>query len=169
MAALNRHMNKNQDDFETSESAYRVLSIGSLKGKVVWDPFFCSGAAGSKIKKVFNAKKVLHHNKDFFDQSTRPKKYDVIITNPPFSLMKKVLEAILATGKPYAILMRTGHMNTKYFKDLMKGEKYSIVFPIRFMRFEVDGVLQPPPAFQSAWLTNLPAKKQSGNILMTKK
>ena len=169
MAALNRHMRKNRDDFETSESAYRVLSITGMKNKTVWDPFFCSGAAGCKIKKVFGVKKVVHHNKDFFDKSSRPKNYDTIITNPPFSLMKEVLAEIVSIGKPYAILMRIGHMDTKYFKEIMHNESYSIIFPTRFMRFEVKGVLQPPPTFQTAWLTNIPVKKTKGNILMIKK
>lgn len=156
------------DNYETPDSAYELLKgVGIIKGNVVYDPFFCAGRAKSKMERILGCV-AINHNEDFWDKKKRPKKYDIIITNPPFSVMKKVIHEIIRLGKPYAILMRATHVESKYFRELMKKEKYSIIWPKSRMKFEVDGKSAGSPPFDSVWVTNMKSKRHPKALCMEK-
>ena len=57
--------------------------------------------------------------KDFFEYE--PDDYDVIISNPPFSIKDKILERLYELGKPFAILLPLnslqGKSRFKYFSQ----------------------------------------------------
>ena len=50
-----------------------------------------------------------------------PKKWDIIVSNPPFSIKDKVLERLYSFNKPFAVLLPLnslqGKTRYKYFKD----------------------------------------------------
>lgn len=61
----------------------------------------------------------LNEGKDFF--AYEPSDYDVIVSNPPFSMKDKVLERLYQLNKPYAILLPLNSLQGKkrfaYLKD----------------------------------------------------
>ena len=61
----------------------------------------------------------LSEGKDFFVYE--PSDYDVIVSNPPFSMKDKVLERLYQLNKPYAILLPLNSLQGKkrfpYLKD----------------------------------------------------
>lgn len=61
----------------------------------------------------------LNEGKDFF--TYEPSDYDVIVSNPPFSMKDKVLERLYQLNKPYAILLPLNSLQGKkrfpYLKD----------------------------------------------------
>lgn len=154
------------DDYETPDYAYKVLTV-NLKNKIVWDPFFCTGRAKKKIEKNFKCV-AINQNADFFDKSKRPKRYDAIVTNPPFSIMKRVIEDIVNLKKPYAILMRASHVDSKYFRDIMDKRQYTVVWPEKRIVYEVNGKKAGSPTFDSVWITNMKLKKIDGVLLLVK-
>lgn len=66
-------------------------------------------------------------------------KWDMIVTNPPFSKKKEFLQFLYSQLKPFAVLLPMSVINTKYAKEIFK-EKYCIVLPITpKVTFKHDG------------------------------
>ena len=61
----------------------------------------------------------LQEGQDFFEYE--PNEWDLIVSNPPFSLKDKVLERLYSFNKPFAILLPLnslqGKTRYKYFKQ----------------------------------------------------
>ena len=68
---------------------------------------------------------------------------DCVVTNPPFSILPKVLERLRALNKPFVIIMPTYTMNTQYFQRLFKD--IQVIVPPKRIQFKklVDGVGGP--------------------------
>lgn len=92
------------------------------KDKTVWTPFdldwssFYQSFRGGGYKVV---RSHIDEGQDFF--TYEPEDYDVIISNPPFSLKDKVLKRLYELDKPFAILLPLnslqGKSRYKYFKQ----------------------------------------------------
>lgn len=92
------------------------------KDKIVWTPFDCEWSAFYQRLKEEGYKVVrssLQDGQDFFEYE--PKEWDVIVSNPPFSIKDKVLERLYSFNKPFAILLPLnslqGKTRYKYFRQ----------------------------------------------------
>lgn len=101
--------------------------------KVIWCPFDQEWSAFVQLLKERGNEVVFSHienGKDFF--SYEPPYWDMIISNPPFSLKDKILRRCFEFGKPFALLLpvptlqgnRRGELFSKYGIELL-------VFPQR--------------------------------------
>lgn len=92
------------------------------KDKKIWCPFDEEWSAFYQSLKEngFDViRSSLIENQDFF--TYEPDEWDLIVSNPPFSLKDKILERLYNLGKPFAILLPTnslqGKERYKYFKN----------------------------------------------------
>lgn len=93
------------------------------KDKKIWCPFDIEewSAFSSRLKECGFDVISTHIDKgqDFFEYE--PKEWDLIVSNPPFSLKDKVLERLYSFNKPFAILLPLnslqGKTRYKYFKQ----------------------------------------------------
>lgn len=92
------------------------------KDKVIWTPFDCEWSAFYQRLKEAGYKVVrssLQDGQDFFEYE--PDEWDIIVSNPPFSLKDKVLERLYSFNKPFAILLPLnslqGKTRYKYFSQ----------------------------------------------------
>ena len=92
------------------------------KDKIIWCPFDDEWSAFyQRLKeKGFNVvRSCLIEGQNFFEYE--PEKWDIIVSNPPFSVKDKVLERLYSFNKPFAILLPLnslqGKTRYKYFKD----------------------------------------------------
>lgn len=94
------------DEMYTPKYAVQPLLKYLDKNKVIWCPF---DTEDSQFVKVFNDNgyKVIYshiwEDKDFFKY--QPDNYDIIISNPPFSLKDQVIARLYELGKPFMILL----------------------------------------------------------------
>lgn len=80
--------------------------IQHLKDKIIWLPFDREDSQFVKVLTTNGFKVIYSHidyGQDFFEYE--PEKWDVIISNPPYTNKRKYWERCLNLGKPFALLL----------------------------------------------------------------
>jgi hypothetical protein len=108
--------------------------------KSIWDP-----AAGSEL---FPVKDYFEHkgyrvvtsdileSKDYDFMSFRTKKrYEIIVTTPPYSLRKEFVIRACQLKKPFAFLVPVNILESKTIRDSIRDCKLSLIFPSKTVNF----------------------------------
>lgn len=118
------YLTSDKEDNELYTPYYAVDHILKYlpKDKIIWCPFdeewsaFYQSLNRSGYKVIRSS---LKEGQDFFKYE--PEKWDIIVSNPPFSCKDKVLERLYSFNKPFAILLQLnslqGKTRYKYFKQ----------------------------------------------------
>lgn len=123
------------DDYMTPKSAWENIKNLIPKDKVIWEAFYGDGKSGNYLKELgFN---VIHESVDFFENDLG----DIIVTNPPFSKSKEVIQRLKQLDKPFIIIMPSSKINTSYFRENYMNKGLQIIIPRKRIQFEklVDG------------------------------
>ncbi len=117
------------DDYMTPKSAWENIQHLLPKDKVIWEAFYGNGDSGSYLKELgFNT---IHEPIDFFQND----KGDIIVSNPPFSLLKDILPRLKFLNKPFVMIMPSSKINTVYFRELFKNENIQLIIPRKRIQF----------------------------------
>lgn len=113
---INGHGDSNKDTDECYTPEYAVLPLLKyiLKDMKVWCPFDKEDSAYVKIFRENGYDVIYSHienGKDFFKYE--PEEYDIIISNPPFSLSFEILTRLYNLGKPFVMLMPLKYLQAK--------------------------------------------------------
>lgn len=123
------------DDYMTPKHAWEDIKEYIPKNKI-WEAFYGNGESGKYLTELgFD---VIHEPLDFFTES--PEQYDTIVSNPPFSLSKEVMNKLLEYDKPFILIMPSSKINTSYFRA-WKDKGLQIIIPRKRIHFKklVDG------------------------------
>lgn len=111
-----------KDEYYTPKEAVTPLLEFLDKNSVIWCPFDTKDSEYVKILSNNGNKVIFSHieeEKDFFNYE--PEKYDLIISNPPFSCKDEVLKRLHNLNKPYAMLFPLptlqGQKRFQYLQD----------------------------------------------------
>lgn len=115
--------NKASDEVFTPEYAVKPILKYIDKKWTVWCPFDESDSEFVKLL-IKNGNKVIashiFNGQDFFNYEPE-EKYDIIVSNPPFSIKDNVLKRLYELNKPYAMLLPLptlqGQKRFEYLKD----------------------------------------------------
>ena len=110
----------NNDECYTPDYGVSPILKYIPKDCIVWCP---SDTKDSEfVKQISQQNKVvfshIDNGHDFFNYE--PKKWDVIISNPPFTNKKKYFERALSFNKPFALIMTNTWLNDAAPKQLFK-------------------------------------------------
>jgi hypothetical protein len=89
--------------------------------------------------------KVAEWDGDFL--SDAPPDYDIVVTNPPFSLADKFLQRANYLNKPWCMLLPITKLGARQCRKWLHGVE--IIFPSR----RIDFTGKKAPWFYSAWYT----------------
>lgn len=131
------------DDYMTPAYAWDNIKQFIPKDKVIWEAFYGDGKSGSHLSNLgFD---VIHQPVDFFENDLG----DIIVSNPPFSKTKEVMERMLILDKPFIMIMPSSKINTGYFRS-WKDKGLQIIIPPKRIHFTklVNGVV--PDNWKSA-------------------
>ena len=132
--------------------------IQHLKDKIIWCPF---DKWDSEFVNVLseNGFKVEHSHisegQDFF--SYEPKKWDVIISNPPYKNKRLFWERCLDLGKPFALLLPLNILSDSVINVTMRERErereFQLLIPSRRMRFfnKLTGAIGNQPTFKASY------------------
>ena len=157
--ALNKGYLTAKTDKESDETFTPRLAVLPLikyldKDKIIWCPFDTEDSEFVKVFKENGFKVVYSHiddGKNFF--SYEPEEYDIIISNPPFSIKDDILKRLYELGKPFMMLLPLptlqGQKRFKYLKDTQ-----ALIFDkrINYYRDKEKKEVQKGVAFASIYI-----------------
>jgi len=138
---------KKDDDYMTPKIVFKSIAHLVPKNKIIWECFFGDGNSGKNLKEL--GFKVESHDVDFFDDP--PFNYDILISNPPYSIKAKVFKRLYEIDKPFMMLVPVATMTKQYLKKYFK-DKIQLVIPERRIQFLKDGVQTDRCYFDTIWI-----------------
>ena len=91
------------DDYFTQDKDAEIIAQHIIRPMIVWLPFNDRGNAFDRVLPQ-HGHKVICTDTDFFTTEP-PKGVEAVISNPPFSKKKQVIERLDALGLKYALIM----------------------------------------------------------------
>ena len=148
---------KRNDEYETPLSAWEEIKPYLPLDKVAHDPFICEGRSVEYFKQL-DIPHIEPHG-DFFENDITG---DYILSNPPYTLKKEVLQRLVDIDKPFIMIMPSQTINAVYFRNIFKGKEQDlqIVIPRKRIQFIKDGVQTKGCAFDCFYFCykmNLPS------------
>lgn len=134
MAGFDTNTFQKYDDYMTPKYVWEQIAHLIPKNKIIWEPFYGDGKSGDYLKELGFT--TIHENEDFFENN----KGDIIVSNPPFTIIPKILTRLIEINKPFILIMPVSKMNTVYFQKLFKTTtELQIVVPPKRINFIKDG------------------------------
>ena len=135
MALFHSKTFSKHDDYMTPKYAWENIKQYIPKKKI-WEAFYGDGNSGNYLQELgFD---VIHEERDFF--TSPPDEWDLIVSNPPFSISREVMEKLLEYDKPFILIMPSSKINTIYFRA-WKDKELQIIIPRKRIHFvkHIDG------------------------------
>lgn len=122
------YSNGKNDEYYTPQYAVIPILKYLPKNKIIWCPFDTNNSEFVKILKdndfnVINSHLITGQN--FFEYE--PNKWDIIVSNPPFTNKRKIFERCLSFNKPFALLMTNTWLNDSAPKQLFKEKDLQLL------------------------------------------
>jgi hypothetical protein len=124
------------DDYMTPKYAWENIKQFIPTNKIIWEAFYGDGKSGEYLLELgFN---VIHNDNDFFESNEG----DIIVTNPPFSKVKEILQRLEILDKPFIMIMPSSKINTSYMRR-WKDKNIQIIIPRKRIHFnkQIDGIV----------------------------
>ena len=146
------------DDWMTPKSAWENINQYIPENKTIWDPFYGDGQSGIYLSELGH--RVIHNDNDFFENNEG----DIIISNPPFSDYKRILERLIELDKPFILILPSSKINTQIIRNLFCNvQRLQLIIPrkrIQFKKLDKDGNLENTnkcnfDCFYYCWKMNL--------------
>ena len=147
------------DEWYTPESAIRPILQHLPWGCIVWCPFDTEESNFVKVLRengyIVECSHIHNEDEDFFNYE--PFEWDIIVSNPPYSIRNDILKRVFSFGKPFALLINTnGLFDSQIRWDLFSKNDFSLFYlkgRVNYMK-EYRKVEKSSPPFQSAYITS---------------
>ena len=144
------------DEWYTPASAVEPIVKYITEYPVVWCPFDTEESNFVQVLRQKDFQVISSHideGKDFF--TYEPEQWDILVSNPPYSLRNEILARAISFNKPFALLMNTnGLFDSKIRFDMFKTINFSLSYlrgRVNYMK-EYGQVEKSSPPFQSAYI-----------------
>ena len=139
MASFTLTTGEKNDDYETPKEAFEMLLPYIDTKLIVYEPFYCEGKAKEFLNNI-GYKNVIHENEDFY-VNWKHYKFDVIITNPPYSCKVQVFKELYKIGKPFCVLVPVSTISKLFLKKIFGKDidKIQLIIPNKRIHFIKNG------------------------------
>lgn len=141
MASFHSKTFEKHDDYMTPRYAWEYIKDFIPKDKVIWEAFYGDGQSGNDLREM--GFEVIHEPIDFFSNDLG----DIIVSNPPFSKSKQVIERLFNLDKPFIIILPVSKITTKYFKNAVKGKENDLKILIPHCRIHFKKIVNGEVVF----------------------
>jgi hypothetical protein len=133
---------KPQDEYYTPRCMVDMIIPFIKKDFTVWCPFY-TGNSEFVIALKNNGNKVIHSHicegKDFL-MYTPDEKFDIIVSNPPFTIKNEVFKKVQSFNIPYALVMGLHCLSYYEFASNFHKRKLQLLIPSKRISFDGNGV-----------------------------
>lgn len=160
---LQSDRSKNGDEQYTPSYAVKPLLEFVPSDKIIWCPFDKEWSAFVNVFKKSGYNVVYSHidyGQDFFDY--QPSKWDVLISNPPFSKKDAILRRAYELNKPFALLLPANCIQGEARFEIFKNDVQMLCFDKRI------GFSKPGHVGRSAERASFGSAYFCRNLLPTK-
>jgi hypothetical protein len=131
MAGFHTKTFTEHDDYMTPRSAWEAIKHIIPKDKIIWEAFYGNGQSQQYLRDI-GCTVEGGANEDFFQHN----KGDIIVTNPPFTIISSILERLIELDKPFILIIPSAKINTQYFRKLFATRRIQIIIPRKRIQFE---------------------------------
>jgi hypothetical protein len=124
---------------------HKVMIDSNLK---VWDPFYMDGATEKHWRKL-GAKNFIHKAGDFFLEY-KFTTADYIVTNPPFSLLPRIIACLAEMDMPFVIIVPSYVIHRLYFQKFF-NKQVQVVVPSTKKRWTFTNELKVTLPYPTMW------------------
>jgi len=105
------------DEYMTRRSTWESIAHLLPRDKVIWEAFRGDGGSASILRDLTGCE-VISNDEDFFTHN----RGDIVVSNPPFSKKKEVLQRCKELNKPFILLMPMATLTTRYFAEMFRND-----------------------------------------------
>ena len=140
---------KKDDDYETTEYIWGLIKTYLSNYSTIYEPFYCNGKSGEIFTKFgFDC---IHKDEDFFENYNNYD-YDIIVSNPPFSIKKQIFHTLKEIDKPFIMIAPISVITKVYFREKYENTDITILIPKKRMQFSKNDVVQGGSWFDSVFI-----------------
>lgn len=140
------------DECYTPRYAITPLLKYIPKDKIIWCPFDTEESEYVRVFKENGYNVIYSHisnGKNFFEYE--PEKWDIIVSNPPFTGKRKIFERALSLNKPFALLMTLTWLNDSAPKYLFEQKDLQLLMFDKRIKYLNNGIIDNKITFSSAY------------------
>jgi len=154
MTSLNILKKYKLDDYTTPLYIWKMLLdyLDLGKNTIIYEPFYNDSKSKTYLGKL-GYNNVIHENENFFENYDKYK-YDIILSNPPYSIKQNILKVLYKIDKPFVLIVPTAIISKLYIKNIFKDDinKIQYIIPNRRLQFEVNGYNQKRTPFDTLFM-----------------
>ena len=128
------------DDYYTPESIWKSIEHLIPKDKIIWEATMLNSELSNSPKHLKDLGLNVVYDTEMDALVNQPPRWDMIVTNPPFStnLKKKLLIRFVELNKPFIIVMNSMNLFSKYLRTIFAGKlkDLQIITPRRKFDYE---------------------------------
>ena len=142
----------NNDECYTPDYGVRPIIKFIPREAIVWCPFDTGDS--EFVKQIeHNGNDTIHSHisegKDFYRYE--PERWDVIVSNPPYTNKRQIFERALSFGKPFALLMSNTWLNDSAPKILFLNKQLQLLMFDKRIKYINHGEVNNKITFSSSY------------------
>lgn len=152
MASLSLTTGEKNDNYTTPKEAFEMLLPYIDINLIVYEPFYCDGLSGKYLRDI-GFKNVIHENEDFYDNWSKYK-FDIILTNPPYSSKVRVFKQLYKINKPFCVLVPVSTITKLFIRKIFGNDinEIQMIIPNKRIHFNKNGNETKKCCFDTLWL-----------------
>ena len=122
----------NDDQYNTTHEIWSSIADYIPKDKILWEAFMLGNTSSKSVDilQSLGHSCIGYHDIDFFEADYG----DVIVSNPPYSMKKKIFGRLAKLDKPFILVLPVGTI-TKQFVRVLDRTKLQLIIPAKRMQF----------------------------------
>lgn len=140
------------DECYTPDYAVEAIVPYLPKDKIIWSPFDKEDSAFVRVLSSHGFNVVNSHidyGQDFYDYE--PDKWDIMVSNPPFTNKRGIFERALSFNKPFALIMSNTWLNDSAPKVLFNDKDLQLLMFRNRIKFINNGQINNKITFSSSY------------------
>lgn len=102
------------DEYYTPDYAWQMIEDYLPKNKVIWEAFNGDGTSTNHLREM-GCNVVSDPDANFFENNLG----EIVVSNPPFSIKKEVLERLYILNKPFILIMPSHSLYNEYMRPFL--------------------------------------------------